>query len=310
MMPVQRTMIVLALWVGFVASSPISPAHAAHAGYTVAATGRDILYPNYLALDAHGNVYVTEGDRESSDGTHRIQELSPSGDVLQTWTLKDAWPFGIAVSSTGIVYVSDLTSSHPRILILSPSGTVVTSWPIPAYGITVDGHGYVYAALGVQERIVKISPTGTVVRTWVPKDIGMGTLAGPQDVAVDAKGYVYATLTESNLVEKFSPTGKRVATWGNTSGYKPTPGHFGTPSGIAQRGNRVYVTEESPGWVTALSSKGKRISQWAPTGQNPNSFFSALGIAVSADGTVYVADQYNSRIVVFSATGSVVKVWK
>ena len=110
-----------------------------------------------LALDASGNVYVSDAHPFSS-GNDRIQKFSPSGDVLATWGGTGTGPgqfrnpTGLAVDSKGNIYVVD--SDNNRIEELSPSGTFLAQWQGPGLQFTskvaVDDHGNLYVSDGLE----------------------------------------------------------------------------------------------------------------------------------------------------------------
>ena len=112
-----------------------------------------------LALDASGNVYVSE-PHPFSDGNDRIQKFSPAGELLATWggsgsgNGQFSQPTGLAVDSRGNIFVVD--SGNNRIQELSSTGRYVAQWDAPQAGfrfvskIAVDNHGNMYLSVGSQ----------------------------------------------------------------------------------------------------------------------------------------------------------------
>jgi tripartite motif-containing protein 71 len=112
-----------------------------------------------LALDASGNVYVSE-PHPFSDGNDRIQKFSPAGEPLATWGGSGSGegqfsqPTGLAVDGKGNVFVVD--SHNSRIEELSSTGRYVAQWAAPAAGfkfvskVALDDHGNIYVSIGSQ----------------------------------------------------------------------------------------------------------------------------------------------------------------
>jgi tripartite motif-containing protein 71 len=108
-----------------------------------------------LALDASGNVYVSE-PHPFSDGNDRIQKFSPAGELLATWGGSGmgpgqfSQPTGLAVDSKGNVFVVDAYNN--RIQELSSTGQFVAEWPGPGFTfvskIVLDDHGNMYVSAG------------------------------------------------------------------------------------------------------------------------------------------------------------------
>ena len=110
-----------------------------------------------LALDASGNVYVSDAHPFSS-GNDRIQKFSPLGEVLAAWggtgTNPGQFrnPTGLTVDGKGNVYVVD--SDNNRIQELSPSGKFLAQWQGPGLQFTskvaVDDQGNLYVSDGLE----------------------------------------------------------------------------------------------------------------------------------------------------------------
>ncbi len=129
-------------------------------------TAATMKYPRGIALDAAGNIYISN--------SYFIRKINTSG-IVSTF----------AGSSTVSTYVVD--------------GNAATSGRLGGYGITIDGNGDLLVPVNGQPRIRKINTATGIVTTvaggaYVFGDGGPATdarLTDPTDVAVDGAGNIY-----------------------------------------------------------------------------------------------------------------------
>jgi len=83
------------------------------------------------------------------------------------------------------------------------SGDGQFNWP---EGVAVDSSGYVYVADEWNNRIQKFTSSGGFVTKWGNYGSGDGQFYKPRGVAVDSSGYVYVADTENHRIQKFRIT--------------------------------------------------------------------------------------------------------
>ncbi len=141
--------------------------------------------------------------------------------------------------------------------------------------------------------------------------------ADPFGVAADAAGNIYvADGGASNRIRKIAPDGSVSTLAGDREGYADGAGagaSFHTPSGLAiDREGNLYVADTGnnrirkvtpAGIVTTIAGDGTAGFRDGPGGSAQ--FDGPVGVSVDASGQVYVADTYNDRIRVVSASGEV-----
>jgi len=186
-----------------------------------------------VAADGAGNVYVADSEN------HTIRKVSPAGVVTTLAGLAGYFgtadgtgsaaqfrrPLGVAVDSTGTVYVAD--TGNDTIRKVSPAGVVTTlaglafwsgsvdgtgsaarfNYPV---GVAVDSAGNVYVADSGNATIRKVSPAGVVTTlaglAQSPGSAdGIGSAArfgGPGSVAVDSAGNLFVADTGNGTIRK------------------------------------------------------------------------------------------------------------
>jgi tripartite motif-containing protein 71 len=122
--------------------------------------------PNSIAVDSHGNVYVTDYDN------NRVQKFDTNGNFITKW--------GSEGSKDG--------------QFLNPQG------------IAVDSHGNVYVTDVSNNRVQKFDTNGNFITKWGSEGSKDGQFDGPKGIAVDTHGNVYVTDEGNTRIELFVPT--------------------------------------------------------------------------------------------------------
>jgi len=193
-------------------------------------------------------------------------------------------PFGVAVDDTGAVYVSDAANSN-RIRKIDTDGGVVT----------VAGGNDGFAD-------------------------GQGTQAAfntPSGIALDSSGNLYVADTGNNRIRKITPAGQVTTLAGDgTAGYSDGPAmqaRFNGPIGLAVDHNgNVFVADTYNDRIRKISTEG-RVTSIAGAGHPgyadgtaaTSLFDTPCGVAVTPDGTLFIADTGNSQVRKLSPDGQV-----
>ncbi|MCP5502449.1 MAG: hypothetical protein H7A25_21305 [Leptospiraceae bacterium] len=239
------------------------------------------------------------------------------------------FPMGIAVDTSGNIYVADFNnnkirkiSSSGEVTTLAGSGTAgsadgngtAASFNTPQ-GVTVDASGNIYVADSGNYKIRKVTSSGVVTTLAGSGSSGSadgnGTAASfntPQGVTVDASGNIYVADSGNYKIRKVTSSGVVTTLAGSGSSGSAdgsgTAASFSFSQGITVDANgNVYVADSynnkirkitSAGVVTTLAGSGTVGS--ADGNGTAASFSSPFGIAVVSSGVVYVADRDNNRI--------------
>jgi streptogramin lyase len=242
--------------------------------------------PGGVAVDTNGNVYVAEYLN------HAIRRITPAG-VVSTLAGR------LGTSGTN-------------------NGTGTAARFNTPYGVAVDASGNVYVGDTWNHAIRKITPAGVVttlaglVGTSGTND-GVGVAARfsyPEHVAVDGNSYVYVADDGNSCIRKVAPDGTVTTlaglsgTSGSDDGTNSTA-RFSYPFGIAvdsagnlyvgDTGNQLIRKITPDGVVTTIGGQAGTSGSTDGSGGEAR-FNGPEGVAVDANGFVYVTDSSNHTI--------------
>ena len=261
------------------------------------ATAASLLFPNFLALDASGNLYIADSEN------NRIRKVAPDGTILTvagngqdgfggdggpaTDALIDD-PIGVAVDASGNLYIADYGSD--RIRKVAPDGTITTvagsgdegifgdggpatdavlDEPV---GVVVDGSGNLYIADWENHRVAKVTPDGTITTVAGTGDEGFGGDGGPATAAqlnapagmtLDDSGNLYIGDYDDHRIRKVAPDGT-ITTVAGTG----IPGFSGDgePATAAQLNSPAGMTIDASGNLIFADGFNNAIRKIAPDG--------------------------------------------
>ena len=229
-----------------------------------------------VAVDASGTIYIADSNN------NRIRKITPGGVVTTlagsgTASYADGTgtaaqfndPTGIAVDTSGTVYVADLYNNRIRkitsggvVTTLAGSGTAgslngtgTSAQFNNPYGIIVDSSGSVYVA-DTSNNIIRKITSGGVVTTLAGSGTagslnGTGTSAqfnGPYGITIDSSSNIYVGDMLNNTIRKITPGGVVTTLAGSgTNGSingTGTSAQFNYPGGVAIDSNgTIYVVD-------------------------------------------------------------------
>jgi hypothetical protein len=143
-------------------------------------------------------------------------------------------------------------------------------------------------------------PPFEFVSAWGDKGEGPGKLDAPVSLAVDALGDAYFADPAAGFVHKFQPTGTPLLSFED-----PRLRHA---AGIAvDAGGAIYVSDAQQGALHVFFPDGTFFQTWRTVAQRH--FSGALGMSADEEGTLYLPDAANSRVLKINNHGHLVKSW-
>lgn len=119
-------------------------------------------------------------------------------------------------------------------------------------------------------------------------------------MAVDSSGNLIVSDSKRHTVMRFDPTGHLLTEWGPSFGAT----QLGEPAGVAVSGSNYYVVDRGALRIFRLDASGQ---VQAALNLDTLGTYGLNGMAVDANGNLYVADTGRNRVLVFSPTGQLVK---
>jgi sugar lactone lactonase YvrE len=258
------------------------------------ATDAELYWPTGIALDLHGNIYITDYNnnrvREVNISTGVINTIAGigtfgfSGDGGQATSAELYEPYALAFDTSGNMYISDEANNRIRKVTMftgiistiagngnqsysGDGGQATTAELAYPAGITLDDSGNVFIADCFNNRIRKITERTGVINTIA----GNGTAAfsgdggqaiaselnNPVDVKLDASGNIYVSDRYNNRIREVTLSTSIINT-------------------IAGNGITGYTGDGGQATAAELNNPG--------------------GLEFDASGNIYFADELNSVV--------------
>jgi sugar lactone lactonase YvrE len=266
------------------------------------ATGACLGYPYGLALGSAGTLFIT------MPNDHRVRKVSATGTITT------------AAGNGTAGFCGD-------------GGPAVSACLNAPAGAAADAAGTLLIADSANHRIRRVAAGGrisTVAGNGTPGFCGDGgpatsaCLHHPEGVAVGPDGTVFIADRANHRIRKVSATGTITTVAGNgTAGYcgdggPATDACLDLPTSVAVgAGGALFIADyanhrvrkvDAGGTITTVAGAGT-ASFCGDAGPAASACLnSPVGVAVSADGALFIADYYNERIRKVDAAGTITTV--
>lgn len=183
--------------------------------------------------------------------------------------------------------------------------------------VVADSHDRIYVFQRKDPPVLVFDRDGTYITAW-----GTGEIADPHGLKI-VGDTAYTTSRSDSVCKSFTLDGKRLLQLG-TSGVHSDTGCTGAPY-LAQRAagpfnhptemlphpnGDIYITDGyRNARVHRFTADGTLKTSWGEPGHGPGQFHLPHSIAITPDGTLYVADRANRRIQIFTPEGAYLGEW-
>ncbi len=233
-------------------------------------------YPQGVAVDAAGNLFIADSDNL------RVVEVPAGGGAPTTVPTSGLlYTPSVAVDGAGDVFIADF--GNDRVVEVPAGGGTQVTVPVSGlsqpFGLAVDGAGDLFIADWSNSRVAEV-PAGGGPQTTVPAS----GLSLPYGVAVDGAGDVFIADAENNRVVEVPAGGGPQTTVGSGLYY---------PIGVAMDGaGNVFIADTENNRVVEVPAGGG-----PQTTVLTNGLYDPFAVAVDGAGNVFIADTENSRVV-------------
>ena len=323
-----------------------------YSGDSGPATSAKLYYPYGLAPDSNGNLFIADSYNQ------RIRQVDTngiittvagngtccySGDGTAATNARLAYPFGVAVDASGVLYIAD--TSNERIRKVSASGIITTvagngnfgfagdnggalnaQFRSPE-GVALDANGNLYICDTANNRIRTVNSNG-MIRTLAGGGLNdggpavFGSLNYPSGIARDNSGNTYIADTYNNRVRRVSPDGAIATVAGNgNSGYSgdfsaAANAQLNAPQGLAlDSSGNLYIADannhrvrrvDPSGIITTAAGNGVCCSATGDGGAATSAGIGTpYGLAVDSSGNLYLTDALNNLVRMVDANGNI-----
>jgi len=231
----------------------------------------DVVNPDSVAIAPNGNVYVLENGALAS-APNEISYFDSGGNFLGSWGAYGTGngqfknPAGIAIDSTGNVYVADKTNN--RIQKFAANGVWLNAWASSApTDVAVDSSDKVWVTS--VNNVYSFNGSGVQQSSFASSN--------PTGITVGANGDLWVSST-AGVVRQYDQTGASLGTFGS--------GQLTTPAGLDTKADgTLYVADPGADRVVRFGTPVKETS-WSVPGVTGLTYSGGSIVAASGGTTV------------------------
>lgn len=217
-------------------------------------------------------------------------------------------PFGVAVNSTGRIFISD--TANNRIQMFNASGNFLGKLSTPGLfnqprGIAIDGSDNLYVVDRGNTRVLKFDSNLNLLTTIGYSGSTDGRFNSPYAIAIDSSGNLFVTDNGNSRIQKFDSNGTFLLKWGSKGAlngqFQIDTEPYGSGISVDPSGN-VYVADKGNNRIQKFSgTTGNYLGKFT-VGDPVLEFNAPTTVYVDGNYVVYAADAQN-RVKIFRYGG-------
>ena len=216
--------------------------------------------------------------------------------VGTTEAIKLKYPWGVAVSDSNTIFVSDMDNN--RIVVFAENGEFIRSFGENVLrrptGLVVDNTGGLIVVNRLDGKILSFTSTGEYIGPFYNGD----ELKEPRGIALDSKGNYIVCDAGNGCVRFISPQGNIFKTIGNV--------FLKLPLDCVCYENKIFVSDGEAHLVKVYNRNGGYLHQFGRQGSGDGEFERPSGLAIDKTGHLLVCDFNSNRIQVLTLEGDFV----
>lgn len=274
--------------------------------------------PRGLAFAPDGTLYVADSRN------NRIQHFTADGQFINGWGVYGNVadnpqlpggsfyePWGVAVDSTGNVFVAD-TWNH-RIQKFDAQGDFLKMWgyfnndgsPNAFWGprdIVIDRENRLFVTDTGNKRVAIFDTEGNFIGQFGTAGMDNGQFDEQVGLAINSKGEILVADTWNQRIQVFSfdpatKTANFVRSWEVSAWYSNTIEN--KPFIAVDQNDNVFITDPEGYRVIEFNAEGTYLRSWGDYSAASDGFGLPSGIKLDANGAVWVSDGANNTILKF-----------
>jgi streptogramin lyase len=296
--------------------SPGITAHPTDETLSLNFTGPEFGQLQDLAIDAGGNVWVTNYDDGGNAGdAGTVVKLAPNGTLLGKFTVNSAANtavYDVAIDGSGNAWLSDFSNTTNSLTVLNPSGTAIDSTPLTngtgglfqPFGVAISPLGYPNGNVWVVDGYTASSGSPGLMSEFnsnasaFGSGFSLGTVdQAPLRDAVDANGYVWVTNSNNSTISQLNPSGTLINT--------VVAGSLSTPYSIAvDPNNNIWIGNAPQSGTSSLTKYSVSAeSVVAANNYTGGGLNQPDSLAIDGAGNVWAANYNSSTLSEFNSSG-------